>query len=79
MDNPNFSLWNRFEVKRDSLMREAETARLINAGKSGGGTDVPGDGNRLAPLAFAVVTLLLLALGIALYLMAYSPIEFALQ
>ncbi len=78
MDDPNFSLQNRFEVKRDKFMQEAEMARLMTAGKSGG-VEGLNHSRRLASLAFAAAALVLLVIGIVLYMAAYTPIEFALH
>ncbi len=79
MNNHNYSLWSQFEAKQSKFMHEAQDARLIHAGKPRAAMDAQHHGSRFVSLAFAVVTFLLLAIGIALYLLAYSPIEFALH
>ncbi len=58
MNNPNFSEWNQFEVKRDQFTEEAQNARLVNEEKSRGSEAAENQSGPLSWLA-AVVRFLL--------------------
>ncbi len=78
MQDWNYSLWNEFQVRRDRYTTEAENARVVNEGKSWEPVNSANHGVQPGRVAFAVVTLLLLTVGLGVYLAANPAVRIAL-
>ncbi len=59
MQDPNDTLWNEFQVRRERYTKQAEEARLINEGKSRETADAQNQGRLFGRLALAAVRFLL--------------------
>ncbi len=59
MQDPNDSLWNEFQVRRERYTKQAEEARLINEGKNRETAAAQNQGGPFGRLAIAAVRFLL--------------------